>query len=94
MTPDPTSFKTTPRRDRVMATVAALTASAAINSAVLLCFDSSSPAQWLLSTPVVLARLARCEQQQHTRQTQDRCKQQVADTRPAPPTQDLQLAGR
>lgn len=93
MNPDHTPFKTTQRRDRIMAIVAALTTSVAINSAVLLCFDSTSPAQWLLSTPVVLERLARCEQQ-HNRQTQDRCKQEVAAARPAPQQQDLQLAGR
>lgn len=93
MTPDPTSFKTTQRRDRVMAIVAAITTSVAINSAVLLCFDSTSPAQWLVSTPAVQERLARCEAQP-TRQAQDGCKQQLAAARPAAQKQDLQLAGR
>lgn len=80
-----------------MATVAALTASAGINGAVLLCFDSASPAQWLLPTPAVLARLAQCETQHkppHKRQAQDDCKQQIAATRPTPNPQDLKLAGR
>ncbi len=93
MQPDNTPFNTTPRRDRLMATVAALTASVAINGAVLLCFDSTSPAQWLVPTPAVLDRLAHCATQR-TRQSQDDCKQQVAATRQAPPKQDLQLAGR
>ena len=93
MNPDKTSFKTSQRRDRVMATIAALTASVAVNGAVLLCFASTSPAQWLLPTPAVLQRLAHCEAQR-TRQSQDECKQQVAAARQAPPKQDLRLAGR
>ena len=80
-------------RDRVMAIIAALTASVGINGAVLLCFDSTSPAQWLLPTPAVLERLAHCETQR-SRDSQDHCKQQVAAARPAPTSPDLQLAGR
>lgn len=93
MNPDNTSFKTSRRRDRVMATIAAVTASVAINGAVLLCFDSASPAHWLLPTPVVLERLAHCATQR-TRQSQNDCKQQVAAAQQAPPKQVLQLAGR
>ena len=91
MNPDKTSFKLSQRRDRVMATIAALTASVAVNGAVLLCFDSTSPAHWLL--PTVLQRLAHCETQR-TRPSQDDCKQQVAAARQAAPKQDLRLAGR
>lgn len=90
---DNTSFRTTSRRDRVMATVAALTASAAINGAVLLCFDSASPDQWLAPTPAVLARMARCDLNP-SRQAQDDCKQQIVASRLAPDPQSLQLAGR
>lgn len=93
MNPDHTPFKTTQRRDRVMATLAALTTSVAINSAVLLCFDSTSPAQWLVATPALQERLAHCEAQP-TRQAQNGCKQQLAAARPVPQKQDLQLAGR
>jgi hypothetical protein len=93
MNPDHTPFKTTQRRDRVMATLAALTTSVATNGAILLCFDSSSPAQWLMATPALQEHLARCEAQP-TRQAQHGCKQQVAAVRPAAPKQDLQLAGR
>ena len=88
-----TSFRTSSRRDRVMATVAALTASVGINGAVLLCFDSASPGQWLAPTPVVLERMARCDLNP-SRQAQDACKQQLVATRLAPDPQSLQLAGR
>ena len=93
MNPDNNSFRTTPRRERVMATVAALTASVAINGAVLLCFDSASPDQWLAPTPAVLERLARCDLNP-SRRAQDDCKQQLVATRLAPDQQSLQLAGR
>ena len=93
MNPDKTSFKTSQRRDRVMATIAALTASVAVNGALLLCFDWTSPAHWLPPTPAVLQRLAHCETQR-TRQSQDDCKQQVAAARQTPPKRDLRLAGR
>ncbi len=94
MHPDNPSFKTTQRRDRIMAGIAALTVSVAINGAVLLCFDSAAPAQWLLPTPALLERLAHCETQ-HSRRSQDDCKQQVAAAqRQAAPKQDLRLAGR
>ena len=93
MNPDKTLFKTSQRRDRVMATIAALTASVAVNGALLLCFDSTSPSHWLLPTPAVLQRLAHCETQR-TRQSQNDCKQQVAAARQAAPKQDLRLAGR
>lgn len=90
---DNTSFRTTSPRDRVMATVAALTTSVAINGAVLLCFDSASPDQWLAPTPTVLARMARCDLNP-SRQAQDDCKRQLVASRLAPDPQNLQLAGR
>lgn len=93
MNPDTPSFKTIQRRERAMATVAALTASAGINAAVVFCFDSTSPALWLVPTPAVLERLAHCETR-HTRAQQDDCKQQVAAQRPSQKAQAVQVAGR
>jgi hypothetical protein len=93
MNPDTPPFKTIRRRERLMATVAALTASVGINGAVLLCFDSTAPAQWLLPTPAMLERLADCKTQP-TRTQQDHCQKQVASARQALPKPGLLLAGR
>lgn len=93
MTPDNSAFQTTRRHERTMAAVAALTASVAINGAVLLCFDATSPDLWLVPTPALASSLARCDAKT-SRAAQTDCKQQVLAARQASDRQGLRLAGR
>lgn len=93
MTPDNSSFQTTRRHERTMLVVAALTASVAINGAVLLCFDAASPDLWLVPTPALASSLARCEEKS-SRAARSDCKQQLVAARQARDKLGLRLAGR
>jgi hypothetical protein len=92
MTTDSPSCQTTGPHERLMAAITALTTSVGIAGALVLCFDTASPAQWEVPTPGLLAQLARCEQQR-LRNGQDECRRQVATAARAQ-SQAIRLAGR
>lgn len=93
MSPHSESFQTTRPHERLMAAIAALTASVGITGALVLCLSTASPDQWAVPTPAMLAQLSRCEQQP-ARKLQDECKRQVAAAALAREPQAVRLAGR
>ncbi|MBL8352080.1 MAG: hypothetical protein JNL87_17425 [Burkholderiaceae bacterium] len=91
MVPDNASFQTTRPRERLMAAVAALTTSAGITGALVMCFDTASPDRWLVPDDLLLSQVARCEQQA-SRKAKDDCKRQLVAAHLARGKQPIQLA--
>ena len=70
-------------RSRLVAAAMALTMAISLLSALVLAFDSASPAQWLAATPEVLRAVSACDAQR-ARADRQTCKQElVAQHRPA-----------
>ena len=67
-------------RERLAASLAALTASVSIAAALVLIFLDASPAVWLVPEPDLSERLAQCERLS-ARQAREQCKQDVATAR-------------
>lgn len=80
-----------PRRQRIAAIVAAVAASGAIVSTVLLSFDTASPGLWLAPTPEVMELASGCDRQP-TRAERDLCKQQIVTAKLARERQPVAVA--
>lgn len=78
---------------RLVAAAMALTMAISLLSALVLTFDSASPAQWLAATPDVLSAVSACDAQS-ARNDRQACKQELAAHQHTAASASLRLAKR